>query len=120
MVILPALSTSTRAIPTPAAATALTALVTSCCRNVEGARHITLLHQQIERACERARARAVAVADDGLAQGVSTGQRCCSSGGGRDRRGTGVHIKGRPVLCDVPEYFSNPAVGEATNPGRIS
>ena len=39
--------------------------------------------------------------------------------GGRDRRGTGVHIKGRPVLGDVPEYFSN-AVNEATNPGRIS
>ena len=40
--------------------------------------------------------------------------------GGRDRRGTGVHIKGRPVLGDVPEYFSNAAVNEATNPGRIS
>src|SRR6266540_4444621 len=38
MVILPALSTSTRAIPTPAAATARIARVTSCCRNVEGAR----------------------------------------------------------------------------------
>src|SRR5215831_2664312 len=38
MTILPALSISTRAICTPAAATALTALVTSCCRNVEGAR----------------------------------------------------------------------------------
>src|SRR5262249_40113825 len=36
--IFPALSISTRAICTPAAATALTALVTSCCRNVEGAR----------------------------------------------------------------------------------
>ena len=40
--------------------------------------------------------------------------------GGRDRRGTGVHIKGPPVLGDVPEYFSNAAVNEATNPGRIS
>src|SRR5262249_22987453 len=38
MTILPSLSISTRAICTPAAATALTALVTSCCRNVEGAR----------------------------------------------------------------------------------
>ena len=40
--------------------------------------------------------------------------------GGRDRRGTGVHIKGRPVLGDIPEYFSNAAVNEAPNPGRIS
>src|SRR6516165_3133773 len=38
--ILPVLSISTRAICTPAAVTALTALVTSCCRNVEGARGI--------------------------------------------------------------------------------
>src|SRR5215475_11233949 len=38
MAILPVLSISTRAICTPAAVTALTALVTSCCRNVEGAR----------------------------------------------------------------------------------
>src|SRR5262249_36800217 len=36
--ILPVLSISIRAICTPAAVTALTALVTSCCRNVEGAR----------------------------------------------------------------------------------
>src|SRR5262249_60184222 len=36
--ILPVLSISIRAICTPAAATALTALVTSCCRNVDGAR----------------------------------------------------------------------------------
>jgi hypothetical protein len=36
--ILPVLSISMRAICTPAAVTALTALVTSCCRNVEGAR----------------------------------------------------------------------------------
>src|SRR5262245_42537670 len=36
--IFPALSISMRAICTPAAATALTALVTSCCRNVDGAR----------------------------------------------------------------------------------
>src|SRR5262249_31656593 len=36
--IFPALSISIRAICTPAAVTALTALVTSCCRNVEGAR----------------------------------------------------------------------------------
>src|SRR6516165_1103973 len=36
--ILPVLSISIRAICTPAAMTALTALVTSCCRNVEGAR----------------------------------------------------------------------------------
>jgi hypothetical protein len=34
----PVLSISTRAIPTPAAVTAFTARVTSCCRNVEGAR----------------------------------------------------------------------------------
>jgi hypothetical protein len=40
MVILPALSISTREIPTPAAATALMALVTSCCLHVEGARDI--------------------------------------------------------------------------------
>src|SRR5262249_31255776 len=38
IVILPVLSISTRAICTPAAVTALTALVTSCCRNVDGAR----------------------------------------------------------------------------------
>src|SRR5262249_896455 len=38
--IFPVLSISTRAICTPAAATALTALVTSCCRNVDGARAI--------------------------------------------------------------------------------
>src|SRR2546430_9118605 len=43
MVILPALSTSTREIPTPAAATARMIRVTSCCRNVEGARAIGLL-----------------------------------------------------------------------------
>src|SRR5262245_12129477 len=49
--ILPVLSISTRAICTPAAVTALTALVTSCCRNVDGARGISPpLHQQIERA----------------------------------------------------------------------
>jgi hypothetical protein len=36
--IFPVLSISTRAICTPAAVTALTALVTSCCRNVEGGR----------------------------------------------------------------------------------
>src|SRR5262249_61282497 len=36
--ILPDLSISMRAICTPAAVTALTALVTSCCRNVDGAR----------------------------------------------------------------------------------
>src|SRR5215467_15697909 len=36
--IFPVLSISTRAICTPAALTALTALVTSCCRNVDGAR----------------------------------------------------------------------------------
>src|SRR5262245_14706194 len=36
--IFPALSISMRAICTPAAVTALTALVTSCCRNVDGAR----------------------------------------------------------------------------------
>src|SRR5262245_61728641 len=41
MTILPALSISTRAICTPAAVTALTALVTSCCRNVHGARAMT-------------------------------------------------------------------------------
>src|SRR4051812_24967190 len=40
IMILPVLSISTRAICTPAAATALTALVTSSCRNVEGARAI--------------------------------------------------------------------------------
>jgi hypothetical protein len=38
MTIFPDLSISMRAICTPAAVTALTALVTSCCRNVEGAR----------------------------------------------------------------------------------
>src|SRR5215831_2413886 len=38
--IFPALSISMRAICTPAAATALTARVTSCCRNVEGPRAI--------------------------------------------------------------------------------
>src|SRR5215471_343471 len=38
MTIFPALSISIRAMCTPAAVTALTALVTSCCRNVEGAR----------------------------------------------------------------------------------
>ena len=36
MTILPSLAISIRAICTPAAVTALTALVTSCCRNVEG------------------------------------------------------------------------------------
>src|SRR5262249_29726583 len=36
--IFPDLSISIRAICTPAAVTALTALVTSCCRNVDGAR----------------------------------------------------------------------------------
>src|SRR5262249_21120016 len=36
--IFPVLSISIRAICTPAALTALTALVTSCCRNVDGAR----------------------------------------------------------------------------------
>src|SRR5215472_18704960 len=36
--IFPALSISMRAICTPAAVTALTALVTSCCRNVDGVR----------------------------------------------------------------------------------
>ena len=36
--IFPVLSISMRAICTPAAVTALTALVTSCCRNVDGAR----------------------------------------------------------------------------------
>src|SRR5262249_16096627 len=36
--IFPVLSISTRAMCTPAAVTALTALVTSCCRNVAGAR----------------------------------------------------------------------------------
>src|SRR5713101_8262670 len=41
MTILPALSISTRAICTPAAAAARMARVTSCCRNVEGARAIT-------------------------------------------------------------------------------
>src|SRR5262245_30723618 len=52
--IFPVLSISIRAICTPAALTALTALVTSCCRNVDGARAISpLLHQQIERECER-------------------------------------------------------------------
>src|SRR5262245_20234450 len=79
----------------------------------------SLLHQQIERACERSRARAVAVAGDGLAQGVYWAAMLYQRGG-RDRRGTGVHIKGRPVLGDVPEYFSNAAVNEPTNPGRIS
>src|SRR5262245_20160677 len=38
MTILPVLSISTRAICTPAALTALTALVTSCCLKVDGAR----------------------------------------------------------------------------------
>src|SRR5262249_62220918 len=38
MTIFPDLSISIRAICTPAAVTALTALVTSCCRNAEGAR----------------------------------------------------------------------------------
>src|SRR5262245_51673722 len=37
MTIFPDLSISIRAICTPAAVTALTALVTSCCRNVDGA-----------------------------------------------------------------------------------
>src|SRR5215813_4114722 len=40
MTIFPDLSISIRAICTPAAVTALTALVTSCCRNVEGPRAI--------------------------------------------------------------------------------
>src|SRR5262249_26058705 len=40
MMIFPALSISTRAMSTPAAATALSARVTSCWRNVEGARDI--------------------------------------------------------------------------------
>jgi hypothetical protein len=79
----------------------------------------SLLHQQIERACERPRARAVAVADDGLAQSVYWAAMLYQRRG-RDRRGTGVHIKGRPVLGDIPEYFSNAAVNEAPNPGRIS
>src|SRR5262245_1672434 len=39
--IFPVLSISTRAICTPAAATALTALVTSCCRKADGARAMT-------------------------------------------------------------------------------
>src|SRR5215831_21420567 len=43
--IFPVLSISTRAMCTPAAVTALTALVTSCCRKVEGARAI-LSHQR--------------------------------------------------------------------------
>src|SRR5262249_10579495 len=37
----PALSTSTRAIPTPAATTARMALIKSCCRNVDDARAMT-------------------------------------------------------------------------------
>src|SRR5262245_23262667 len=41
MMILPALSISIRAISTPAAVTAFSALVTSCCRNVDDARAIT-------------------------------------------------------------------------------
>jgi hypothetical protein len=45
--ILPLGSISTRAIPTPAATTALTALVTSACRNVEGARAMGS-HQIVE------------------------------------------------------------------------
>src|SRR4030095_2919125 len=40
--IFPALSISVRAICTPAAVTALTALVRSACRNVEGARAMRL------------------------------------------------------------------------------
>src|SRR5262249_2691236 len=70
-------------------------------------------------ACERPRARAVAVAVDGLVQGVYWAAIMYQRGG-RDRRGTGVHIKGRPVLGDVPEYFSTTAVNEATNPDRLS
>src|SRR5207245_324460 len=50
MVILPALSTSTRAIPTPAAATARMIRVTSCCRNVEGARAIGILLESVRAA----------------------------------------------------------------------
>src|SRR5215831_11635931 len=118
--IFPALSISIRAICTPAAVTAFTALVTSCCRNVEGARAISpLLHQQIERACERPRVRAVAVGGDRLAQDVYWAAMLYQLGG-RDRRGMGVHVKRPPALGGVQEYFTNAAVGEAANPGRIS
>src|SRR5262245_16730209 len=46
--IFPVLSISMRAICTPAAVTALTALVTSCCRNVDGARPILATHQPMQ------------------------------------------------------------------------
>src|SRR5262249_38038741 len=53
MAILPVLSISTRAICTPAAVTALTARVTSCCRNVEGARATGAPHKAGRRDWER-------------------------------------------------------------------
>src|SRR5262245_31633765 len=54
IMILPDFSISTRAICTPAAVTALTALVTSCCRNVDGARAISLVTPPADRARMRA------------------------------------------------------------------
>ena len=53
--ILPSLAISTRAMSTPAAVTALTALVTSCCRNVEGARAMVATEKPACRSMLRAR-----------------------------------------------------------------
>jgi len=60
----------------------------------------------------------VAVASDPLAQGVYWATMLYQREG-RDRRGTGVHVKGCPALGGVQEYFTNATVGEAANPGRI-
>src|ERR1700730_4816467 len=88
IVILPALSTSILAICTPAATAAVMALVTSCCRNVEGARAMAsaaLPGEQVQRARQRSRSGAIDVAGQGFAQGVARAtvleeQRGCNGG----------------------------------------
>src|SRR5262249_46008021 len=63
MTIFPDLSISIRAICTPAALTALTALVTSCCRNVDGARAMASYRSAWPRRSGRRRRGAVVTSD---------------------------------------------------------
>src|SRR5215472_9563638 len=77
MVILPALSTSTRAIPTPAAVTPLTARVRSRCRKLAGRRLIA------DRPSCRPLARARVGAREGLRGATVSFAPPSSSGGDR-------------------------------------
>ena len=68
---------------------------------------------------ERSRSHAVAIACQCATQCVNRAAMLEKQGNGHSGIAS-VHVKGRPALGGVQEYFTNAAVGEAANPGRIS